>query len=83
MALSIGQIVYLKSGSLPMTVIKAEDNKHYVLSWSTGNALTTTNLPEEALTELDPRQALSAAEDKRMDEAKLSSVAAEVAKSIK
>lgn len=61
MSFAIGDTVYLKSGSLAMTLVKQED-KNWVCQWSRGSDLTTANIPEAALVTLDPRPAIAKAE---------------------
>lgn len=53
--MEIGDVVYLKSGSPPMTVVKLySDAKEVDLQWQTGSTLTSTHTAEAALTSIDP-----------------------------
>lgn len=61
--MNVGDTVYLKSGSMAMTVVKLyPDEKEVDLQWQNGSTLTTTRSPEAALTDADPRPAIQKAE---------------------
>lgn len=70
-AFDIGDVVYLKSGSRPMTVItlpaKGDDGVQIVsLQWDNGQTLSGGSLPEASLTLIDPAAAIA---KKRADDA--------------
>lgn len=67
MARAIGDIVYLKSGSLPMTIVKAEPDGAYIVQWLMGMALTSANLPDAALCDVDPAPAINKARKAESD----------------
>lgn len=58
-AFDIGDVVYLKSGSRPMTVISnpmpgADGVKYVVLQWDNGQSLAGGSLPEASVSLIDP-----------------------------
>ncbi len=59
-AFEIGDVVYLKSGSRPMTVIDGSKSGDVTLQWDNGQSLAGGSLPEAALTLKDPIAAINA-----------------------
>lgn len=66
MSFTVGDTVYLRSGSVAMTLVKQED-KNWVCQWSRGQDLTTANIPEAALITTDPRPGINKAERERRE----------------
>lgn len=64
--MEIGDVVYLKSGSPAMTVIKIDEEGNAIVQWTVGENLTSSNVPFKALTEVDPRPLIRKAESARI-----------------
>ncbi len=60
LAFDVGDVVYLKSGSRPMTVIDGSKSGDVTLQWDNGQSLAGGSLPEAALTLKDPIAAINA-----------------------
>lgn len=55
--MQVGDIVYLKSGSRPMTIVRSGGTGLWECAWDSGTIGSTT-YPELALTTVDPRPAI-------------------------
>lgn len=62
--MAVGDVVYLKSGSLPMTIIKEDEKDGVTVSWAVGSSLNSQILPMEAVTPNDPQPSIDHARDK-------------------
>jgi hypothetical protein len=66
----IGDILYLKSGSRPLTVEKlsrGQDGDLLGVVWSNGSALLRADLPATVLVDTDPSPAIDAARREQVE----------------
>lgn len=62
--MAIGDTVFLKSGSLPLTVVKEDPNDGVTVSWFAGATSYSQMFPPDALVASDPQPAIDHARDK-------------------
>ena len=58
LAQTVGEIVYLKSGSVPMVVVSSNQKDGITTQWMSGATVSSATFPASALVPVDPKPAL-------------------------